>query len=455
MVKRALWSKLQTGLSMQHVSLSPSHTSTCDPLSDSTYDLMSNTAYGGFHKSVLMMFIGVFMSIMIGVLLSIPAVAYADAFGTQTQSGGSSVVNDVHTGNLFVINAPVANKEIGTDFYWAGSTLQASNLTVGTQGNGSACVAGSELSFTNSTINGSLRPAGQTISITKTEVENNITAAGMTITTGSDVTAKGLYIAGRTIKAGGTYLGASLSGYEVVFSATVEGDVAINADTITITSDAVVAGVLSVPENAHLDVAEGASIGEIVKRPVSEMTGESASGIALNADWGSLLPFGSIMWMAMVAFALVSHSLLTALFTWVGRRPIERMAIMTRDRMGLSCLCGFLAFLVMPIVLIILSITVVGLPIAALLGIIMVTTWLFAIPLAGAALGIHFSKGNHPYSGALIATAILTAICWLPGCLTIVPTVCTMYCVGCWIQMGYLRYSAAHVKLPPIPQDAS
>lgn len=406
--------------------------------------------------------IQVLFSVVISVLLLgalatpyliTPERAYADAFSSQAQSGESEVINDVHTGNLFVVNAPVTNKEIGTDFYWAGEALQASGITVGAQGNGSACVAGNELSFTDSTINGSLRPAGQTITITKTAVTNNITAAGMTITTGSDVTAKGLYAAGRTIKAGGTYLGVFLSGYEVTCSATVEGDVTINAGAITITDDAVITGVLTVPDNANVTVAEGASIGEIVKRPAQEMTGESASGIALQTDWGSLLPFGSVVWMLIVVFALASHSLLTALFTWIGRKPIERMAIMTRDRMGRSCLAGFIAFLVMPIVLIILSITVVGLPIAALLTIIMVTTWLFAIPLAGAALGIHFSKGKHPYSGALVATAILTLICWLPGCLTIVPTVCTMYCVGCWIQMGYLRYEATHVKLPPLVQS--
>lgn len=385
--------------------------------------------------------------------LLVPEYAYADAFSSSSQAGETEVINDVHTGNLFVINAPVTKKEIGTDFYWAGDTLQATGITVGAQGNGSACVAGNELSFTDSTVNGSLRPAGQTITITKTAVTNNITAAGMTITTGSDVTAKGLYAAGRTIKAGGTYLGASLSGYEVTFSATVEGDVTINADTITITDDAAVTGILTVPENANLTVAEGAQVGEVAKQSAQELAGESASGIALQTDWGSFLPFGSVAWMLMVVFALASHSLLTALFSWIGRKPIERMAIMTRDRMGRSCLTGFIAFLVMPIVLIILSITLVGLPIAALLTIIMVTTWLFAIPLAGAALGIHFSKGEHPYLGALIATAVLTLICWLPGCLTIVPTVCTMYCVGCWIQMAYLRYTATHVQMPPIAQS--
>lgn len=408
-------------------------------------------------SSLIQMLLSVVVSVfLIGALaapyLVVPEHAYADAFSSSSQAGETEVINDVHTGNLFVINAPVTKKEIGTDFYWAGDTLQATGITVGAQGNGSACVAGNELSFTDSTVNGSLRPAGQTITITKTAVTNNITAAGMTITTGSDVTAKGLYAAARTIKAGGTYLGVSLSGYEVTFSATVEGDVTINAGTITITDDAVVTGTLTVPENANFTVAEGAQVGEVVKQSAQELAGESASGIALQTDWGSLLPFGSVMWMLMVVFALASHSLLTALFSWVGRKPIERMAIMTRDRMGRSCLTGFVAFLVMPIVLVILSITLVGLPIAALLGIIMVTTWLFAIPLTGAALGIHFSKGEHPYLGALIATAVLTLICWLPGCLTIVPTVCTMYCVGCWIQMGYLRYTATHVQMPPIAQ---
>lgn len=408
-------------------------------------------------SSLIQILLSVVVSVfLVGALaapyLVVPEYAYADAFSSSSQAGETEVINDVHTGNLFVINAPVTKKEIGTDFYWAGDTLQATGITVGAQGNGSACVAGNELSFTDSTVNGSLRPAGQTITITKTAVTNNITAAGMTITTGSDVTAKGLYAAARTIKAGGTYLGVSLSGYEVTFSATVEGDVTINADTITITDDAVVTGTLTVPENANLTVAEGAQVGEVAKLSAQELAGESASGIALQTDWGSLLPFGSVVWMLMVVFALASHSLLTALFSWIGRKPIERMAIMTRDRMGRSCLTGFIAFLVMPIVLVVLSITLVGLPIAALLTIIMVTTWLFAIPLAGAALGIHFSKGEHPYLGALIATAVLTLICWLPGCLTIVPTVCTMYCVGCWIQMGYLRYTATHVQMPPIAQ---
>lgn len=163
--------------------------------------------------SVIQVLFSVVMSVfLLGALtapyLITPERAYADAFSSQAQSGESEVINDVHTGNLFVINAPVTNKEIGTDFYGHGEALQASGITVGAQGNGSACVAGNELSFTDSTINGSLRPAGQTIIELLKLLSPTISLLQcMTITTGSDVTAKGLYAAGRTIKAGGTYLG--------------------------------------------------------------------------------------------------------------------------------------------------------------------------------------------------------------------------------------------------------
>lgn len=392
------------------------------------------------HRQSMLMLCALLM-----VCVLVPTVAFAteasSAFDGSDQEQSSFIDDTKQTGNLFVINQDnVESRSIDADLYWAGNILHAQHLQVGASGSGDLLAAGAELYVRDTNVSGSLRLAGKTIEVTSTQVSNNITVAGADISLDANTCARGLYAAGATISAAGTYEGGALAGSRVTFSGTCNGNVSLQGNTITVTRDAVVKGILTVPENCELTIEDGASIGQVIKAAPANDNAEQ------NTD---LIPFGSGLWFALVGFSLVAHCILALLFLWVARRPIERMAQVTHDHFTSVCFIGVAAFLLMPLVLIVLMIPLVTIPVVVLLLIMMITTWLFAIPLAGCAIGVRVGKGKRPYVMGLISTIVLTLLCWIPGMFLVVPSVCAAYLAGCFIQMFYLyRQSKKHQPLP-------
>lgn len=127
----------------------------------------------------------------LALVLCMPAVAFAanSAFDKGTAESTSYV--DAYTGNAFLTERDALNLTVGCDLYWAGDTLNARGLEVGSGTGGSALLAGSTLNVASSTIHGSLRAAGQTVNVSRgttvggtLQVPNN---AQVTIEEGANV----------------------------------------------------------------------------------------------------------------------------------------------------------------------------------------------------------------------------------------------------------------------------
>ncbi len=201
---------------------------------------------------------------VLAIMLCMPSLAFAaGAFDNGGQSSALSSGTQRNAGNLFALAHPISSTDVEGDLYWAGQTLNATKVNVGTSGHGSILAAGQELSFSDITVAGSLRAAGQEITISRAQIASNITVAAQTISLGSDVAAKGLYASAQDIAVAGSYEGGMLSAKNVNLDGVVEGDLTISAQTINISAKSQVSGTLVVPEDANVTIAEGAQVPRI------------------------------------------------------------------------------------------------------------------------------------------------------------------------------------------------
>lgn len=165
-----------------------------------------------------------------------------------------------NAGNLFAVMHPVSNTDIENDLYWAGQTLDASKVNVGTSGHGSILAAGQSITLKNVKVADSVRAAAQDIMIDHAQISNNITVAAQNISLGNDVNANGVYASARTLSISGSYQGGLLVGETVSFDGAVEGDLNIQAQQINIGKNAQVKGQLVLPEGVTVNIADGAQV---------------------------------------------------------------------------------------------------------------------------------------------------------------------------------------------------
>ena len=210
-------------------------------------------------------------------------------------------------------------------------------------------------------IHGSVRAAGGYVRVTGS-VDRNATIAGGDV--GLDSTAdigRNAYLVGGNVAVDGTVRGALLaSAGTVVLNGTVGRDVEVRGDALRVGPHAVITGNLRyrVPAGkVHID--SGARIsGKVTALPVSR-------------GWG-------MRWLLMLGF-LVAGIFVVSL---VPRFTIEAAAIIP-ERPFRTALVGFGWFVLVPVAVIIASITVIGIPLAVIIALLYgVVVYLSSVPFS-------------------------------------------------------------------------
>ncbi len=383
--------------------------------------------------------------LMLAVVVWSPASAFANSAFDQSATESYSY-SDVHTGNMFLLDHSVSNTDISRDLYWAGQSFEAEKLKVGSSGSGSILLAGQIISLKNATVANSLRAAGYNIAISGVSIGDNVTAAGYMISLDATTKANGVYLAGSELSVSGSYNGASLAGQKVVFNGTVEGDLTIDAAEIEIGSNAVVKGVLTVPDNANVTVADAAQIATTEKSNSMQQAQEISATDAVFQTGLQLL------------FSCLAHIILVGLFFWLMKGTLFEAARMSEGGFGKIMLTGCIIFFVAPLLMFILILPLVTIPVVVLMALAMIAIWLFSIPFAGSALGMRFFKGVNPLLSAMLGTIILTIFCYvLPFMMIIVPMLCSMYTAGYFGQkfLTERRVQKGQNKNGPFDQSVS
>ena len=287
-------------------------------------------------------------------------------------SGGSALAQDVSVPGLNE-DVTVAKDEVIEGPYIA----TGDNITVSGTINGDAYIVGSVVTI-DGEINGDLLVGGGVVTIKGKvsddvragggmvtidgRVGRNVTALAGTVTFGSDAD-----IDGDVITAGGTFahLG-NIDGKALIYSSNttlggrVGKDVTVAAEKISVLKTALLDGSLSYTADKEASVSAEARIVGAVKRTA---TGKALTQVGSSARRGlSGVRFGVnfLSYLSMLLLGLiilkVAPRQATAVAKLMGEKPWQSLGF------------GFLGLVLTPIVIVVLMVSVIGMPAAAILG---------------------------------------------------------------------------------------
>jgi cytoskeletal protein CcmA (bactofilin family) len=316
--------------------------------------------------------------------------------------------------------------------------ITAGDLTI------SGTVEGDVLSLTSGivrlepggVVEGSFRSVGPQIQIDG-DVHGDLFATGIAVGVGSTGT-----VDRDVIMFGGTLTIDGIAGRDVrgrMISTEVSGsvgrDVDIAVERLSIRSGATVGGDVLYRSVNGADIAAGTVDGQIVVLPAQS-----------NFVFGVILALANLI--GFLAF-IVAGVVLLWLFRGTGEAAVEAV----RHNPGRSFLVGLGAMVGGPLLILILAVTLVGLPLAALLLVAMLLAFVFGpIPAVGAAGALLLRRKGGIFGGFVVGAVVWRLGIWLiPIVGALIYLVGLIWGVGGWVLGGWRTRSArtAAVGGPP------
>lgn len=302
--------------------------------------------------------------IMTFSMISVNVYAEDDTFASDSSGNwfGAGQIVDI---------AARAIGDISNELFEAGYDVRANGINIG----GSAFLAGNDVSANDSVIEGSLYMAGRNLYI-NSSIRNNIWAAGQNISIGSNTSVKGVHAAAATIEIAGTYEGIDIAAETVVFDAVVTGNVSIDAEHVTIGPNASVDGEITVRSVNKPEVDKAAKVDRLTHLQVKKVSDDDTGIGAKEASPLSKAAF--IRKIKSVIGNLFRFALLALVLAAVFRPEMKKSFEYASKRPGAFWGFGALALIATPIALILLCITVIGLPVAGLTAALYVLALFFS-----------------------------------------------------------------------------
>lgn len=315
------------------------------------------------------------------IALALTALPTASFAGTDT------------AGNVLATDNDVNPSGVEGDLYWAGQALNLDDASIARD----IIAAGDTLSIRDCTVGGAVRLAARTIDIAKTTVDGSVTVVGQHVVLNSDSAANCFYAMGETVALRGSAKSAALAGDTVTIDGTVEGDVEVWADKLVLGKNARITGTVNAHVSEDPERAAGAEVGAL---KIDRTENESAATTANDIIGG-------------IVAAALSTCFVALLLELVFPRATASAAGMLHQRptpLWVSGLLGTIA--VVPAVLL-LIISIAGLPLAGTLLCGVIGIALVSSAFAGCAIARMVGHSQNRYAMAAvggIAAGALTAI---------------------------------------------
>lgn len=290
---------------------------------------------------------------------ALPALAAELRHGEQTSvAGGEQIAGDAYLAGGSVTSAGA----VGGDLYVAGGSVVVSGAVAQ-----DLVAAGGNVTAIGS-VGDDLRAVAGTI-VVGGEVKGDLVAAGGQTTVSAPV-------GGDVIWAGGVLLldapvagSLDLAGREVTINAPVAGNVNFNGEKLTLGKGAIIEGSLTYTATAAATMADGATVrGAVAYEPRPKTIKE-------KGEWGNkkmgagfaagFAAFATLAFLLKLLMAAVAALVLGLLF----RRQAVALANASFARPWSTLGLGFAALILAPASAIALAVTVIGLPLAGLVGI--------------------------------------------------------------------------------------
>jgi cytoskeletal protein CcmA (bactofilin family) len=250
----------------------------------------------------------------------------------------------------------------------------AQNIKITGRVEGDVLCAGQFLEIDGEVL-GSVRGAAQKVTINGL-VDRNVTTVAQVISLGSESTVNGeVYAAGQSLDSSG-FIGKELNGgvADANLDGEIDGNVNVNAEKVVFGNNLVVGGNVTYSSDSESQVPASASVSGALtysKRPVDQspngrLKATSIKPVMIQPARSWLTKwFSSVVIYGLLALLMVSFF---PAFTWKVIDALEKSPLPSTG-------WGLVSIIVAPIVLLILVLTIIGIPVAILLGIL----WLFLI----------------------------------------------------------------------------
>ena len=311
---------------------------------------------------------------------------------------------EIHEGWYFAAGSEVTIEgTVNGDAYVAGG-----RITIAGTINGDLLVAGGDI-IVSGTVTDDIRAAGGQVHISGT-TGKNISVAGGTITLERSAVVKGgLLAAGGSTTIAGTVEGeVRMTGGEGVVTGTVQRNLYFSGGDFVAYPGAVVGGALEakVEDKDHVDLAEG-----VVRGPVEILTTQPRESprILGFAAWHFWL---KLLW----AVSLLATTLFLA---FAFPRQLVELGTTIASRPGASALWGVLTFILVPVLVLLLMMTLVGIPLA-LFALFLYCWFLYlaqlglGVVLAHWLMGLDGKRGWSLFGAVVVGVVAVEVLTFVP-----------------------------------------
>lgn len=323
------------------------------------------------------------------------------------------------SGNVLSGESVLSGKTYNNELYWAGEDLTMSKSV----SKGDVFAAGQDLIFADSTMASGLRACANEININGTTISQSAMACGETITVNNTSNMNAAYLAGQDINFNGQTKCIRAAGQNVTINGKVDGDVYVYANKVTIGDNAVITGDVNVTASKQPHVSDSAKIGGDLNVKINKSTINAGDLMALR---------GVFRLFCMAATVLIS----LALCLLMGRHLNDAKEMVVK-KPGIQFLSGFLTLIAAPVAIIAFCLTVIGIPLAIILGIAYALLLMVSTAFAGSALGRLVFKNWNVWPASLLGALILSAVKIIPIFGGLVTFAAMLFTLGWVIQYNW------------------
>ncbi len=327
--------------------------------------------------------------------------------------------------NVIMAEVSPADKSYERDVYWFGNEVNMYDTEI----KGDLIAAGYNLFVETAEVGGSIRSASYGLKLNDVSVENNITAMGNSLSFNENTTAKGIYVCGNDISYSGECDALYAAGNIVIFNGVVNGDAVIEGNRVTIGSDAVVTGKLTVNATDMPQIPDAAAIEEFEYIETPEIDPATAEVISPITQFIDKIINRAYWIPAMIMVAMFFCLVMPGAIDGSGKMLLKKPVAMP--------VTGLVSILALPFALILLCITWIGLPSAGLVTLLALPMFIFAVPFVGASAGRIVLPKMNVWLSSIIGTAVLTIVIIIPVLGGWIKFLCMVYVFGYFIQKCY------------------
>ncbi|MCX6728711.1 MAG: polymer-forming cytoskeletal protein [Candidatus Saccharibacteria bacterium] len=287
---------------------------------------------------------------------------------------------------------------VNGDVYCAGQTLTISGTV-----NGDVICAGQTIVISGP-VNGSIRVAGQTITLSNT-VSGSATIGAQTLVIDKNASIGRDLLGGSTNVTINGKVGRDIvaGARDLSINGTVGGNIKGATENLNIGSTGLVGGNVEYTSNNDPVIATGGKIVGTVTRTVPKK--ESKAVLLAPA----VFSFG---WFV---YSLIAWIVLALVLVALSPRIFGEATELAKKKPGITTLIGVLGAILIPILVVMLFISIIGMPLAILTLLLWFTIMLLTTPFAGYMLGqLIMPKSKQPFGIMALGTGILVVTYFIP-----------------------------------------